>query len=216
MTSGILKSRDRKYELLQKSVESKTVEARQAYTRYRNNYTRTIEAAKANYHGKGFEDVANDIQKTWAKINELRKPNSRIRSSLPNKLKTGDPAKVLSEPEDIANHLNKHFVEKGPKLASKLPSSNTSIYKTLGPRNPNELKFDKINVADVVNIVNNFDDKKYFNGTPTVLIKWCIHVIAPILTNLFNKFVELGVYPDILTRGVVGRYEPLGSDIVAP
>jgi hypothetical protein len=45
----------------------KTPEARKTYTEYRNKLTRTIEAAKANFHAKGFEEIGNDVTRTWKK-----------------------------------------------------------------------------------------------------------------------------------------------------
>ena len=48
---------------------------------------------------------------------------------------------IINDPHEIANHLNRHFVSKGPKLASKLPNSNQSMLKCLGNRNPESMDF---------------------------------------------------------------------------
>ena len=73
-------------------------------------------------------------------------------------------------------------------------------YKTLGPRNPTSMAFDVITCDEVVSIVNEFENKKSCGSDdiPAILIKWSIHLISPILTQIFNKLVELGVYPDSL------------------
>ena len=131
ITSAILKSRDHKFFLLHRSNLLKTAEARTAYTKYRNKLRHTIEAAKTKYLGKGFEDIGTDVKKVWKKINDLKNNQSKPSNSFPAKLKVNDSSVTLHNPSDIADHLNKHFVEKGPKLANKLPSSKSSIYKTL-------------------------------------------------------------------------------------
>ena len=206
ITAGILKSCDRRFVLLKRSLELKTQEAREEYTRYRNKLTHTIEAAKANFHGKGFEEIGNDIKKTWKKINDMKNTNLKPRNCLPEKLVVDKT--VIQNAKDIANHLNKHFVEKGQNLASKLPKPKTTIYKTLGARNPCSMTFKVITETEVVNIVIDFDNKKStgVDGIPSILIKWSIHIIAPILTKLFNIFVNMGVYPDSLK---VAKVTPL-------
>ena len=208
ITTGILKSRDRKFELLNRSMELKTDESRKTYTRYRNKLTHTIEAAKANYHAKGFEDIGNDTTKIWKKINKMKNTNPKTASCLPEKLITKNSKTVIRNAKSIANQLNKHFVKKGLNLASKLPPSQSSIYKTLGARNFSSMTFDEITVSELVNIVKEFENKRSTgeDGIPAILIKWSINIIAPILTKLFNKFVMLGIYPDNLK---VAKITPL-------
>ena len=206
MTSGILNSCDKRFLLLKRSIELKTPEARQTYTKYRNKLTHTIEAAKANFHAKGFEEIGNDVKKTWKKINEMKNTHSKRKNSLPEKLVVNGTDLLNSQ--DIADHLNKHFVEKGPKLASKLPNIRTSIFKTMGQRNPCSLILEDTNSSEVVKIGKDFDINKAFgvDEIPAILIKWAIYIIAPILTKFFNIFMRMGIYPDDLK---VAKVTPL-------
>ena len=206
MTAGILKSIDNRFLLLKKSIELKTVEARQTYTRFRNKLTHTIKLAKQTYHGNGFDEIKGDVNKTWKKINKMRGSNAKTKNSLPEKLIV--EGTEIHDKHDIANHLNKHFVEKGPKLASKLPNSNASIYKSLGQRNPHSMTFNDSTVSEVVSIGNKFDINKAFgvDNIPAILIKWAIHIIAPFLSKFFNIFMKIGVYPDTLK---VAKVTPL-------
>ena len=199
ITPGILKSRDHKFFLLHRSNRLQTAEARNEYNKFRNKFRHIIQSAKKQYHGKGFEDIGNDVKKIWRKINDMKSNQVKSASNFPEQLKHGDPSITLKDPVDIANHLNKHFVEKGPKLANQLPSTSSSIYKSMGPRNPNSMSFDVITCDEVVNIVHEFENKKSCGSDdiPAILIKWSINLISPILTQIFNKFVELGVYPDL-------------------
>ena len=206
MTAGILKSREKRFYLLKRSLELKTPESRQIYKRFRNKYTHIIEAAKANYHGKGFEDIGTDVTKTWKKINEMKNTNMKSKSTLPEKLVVNGTE--LHDKHDIANHLNKHFVQKGPNLAAKLPNVETSIYKTMGQRNPCSMILNDTSDSEVVNTGNKFDINKStgVHNIPAVLIKWAIYINAPILAKFFNIFMRLGIYPDTLK---VAKVTPL-------
>ena len=206
VTAGILKSCDQRFVLLKRSIELKTPEARLAYTKFRNKLTHVIEAAKANFHAKGFNEIGDDVRKTWEKINKMKNPNSKGKNSLPEKLVVNGAE--LHDSQDIANHLNKHFVEKGPNLASKLPNANSSIFKTMGARNPFSMTLDNTNDLEVVNIGKDFDINKStgVDKIPAILIKWAIHVIAHILAKFFNIFMSLGIYPDALK---VAKVTPL-------
>ena len=37
-----------------------------------------------------------------------------------------------------------------------------------------------------------------YDNISAVLIKWCAKAIAPVLTKIFNTFIELDKYPDVL------------------
>ena len=116
--------------------------------------------------------------------------------------------KLETDPRKIANQLNKHFVTKGPNLASKLPVSDKSILYTMGSRNPVSMDFEDANVNEMVGIVNEFVKKNStgHDNIPTIVLKWIIDLIAPILVEIFNNCVNLGIYPDILK---IGKITPL-------
>ena len=62
-------------------------------------------------------------------------------TNLPPKLWNDSIGDFETDPQKIANQLNKHFVSKGPKLTSKLPISNKSILYSMGHRNPVSMNF---------------------------------------------------------------------------
>ena len=134
-----------------------------------------------------------DVRKLWKCINKIsnRKPHSRS-STLPDELKLD--GKIVTNPLEVANGLNKHFVEKGPNLASKLPNLNKDILQYMGPRNPTDMLFDIILESQVVHIID--ANKKVSTGSdniPAILLQWASHLIAKLLANIYNGFVELGV-----------------------
>ena len=101
---------------------------------------------------------------------------------------------------NVANKLNEHFVRKGPKLASKLSPSSVSYKKFLRRRNPSSIIFSKILVEEVIQIISDLLTNKA-SGHDCIsaqILQWCMPYISGILTYIFNKCVEKGVYPNTL------------------
>ena len=148
-----------------------------------------------------------DRRKKWKLLNQFLKKKKNSDNNFPNELKIQDSSITINDPQKIANHLNKHFVTKGPKLASKLPNLNQSILKYMGNRNPDSMSFRDFLVYEVVRIVNKFEcTSTGYDNIPACIIKWSIELIAPFLTKILNKCVHLGVYPDFLK---IARVTPL-------
>ena len=70
------------------------------------------------------------------------------------------------------------------------------------PRNESFIStWKKTDVKEVLDIIKNALDSSKSPGCdniPAVLIKCCAHVIAPVLVKFFNRFLDLGIYPDCL------------------
>ena len=59
----------------------------------------------------------------------------------------------------------------------------------------------KTDVQEVLDIIRKFINSNKSPGhdnIPAVLIKWSVDVIAPLLVKLFNRFLDLGIYPSCL------------------
>ena len=207
MTTGILNSIDRRDKLLETWIKTKNVNDRKEYTKVRNQVTRITEKAKEKHLADQGEIAGTDKTKTWKYLNKFFKKKQVSTNSLPNELKLPDSS-ISSDPQEIANELNKHFVSKGPHLASQLPTANQSILKCMGPRNSSSIKFDESDTEEIINIVLDFENKNFTGNDkiPAIILKWVIHLIAPILTIIFNKCINIGVYPESLK---IGKVTPL-------
>ena len=119
---------------------------------------------------------------------------------MPSELKDG--LNIIDDKGIIANKLNEHFLNKGHILASKLPEAQIPILHSMKPRNENFINmWTKTNVQEVLDIIQNALSSNKSPGcdnVPAVLIKWSSHVIAPLLVKFFNRFLDLGLYPNCL------------------
>lgn len=197
MTSGIRRSMDRRDLLLQKWLKTKASNDKKAYNICRNRINRIVRAAERNHNAHEIESSQADVRKLWKCINKISNRKSNSGSTLPDELKID--GKVLTNPLEIATSLNKHFVEKGPNLAKKLPNLNKDVLQYMGPRNATDMSFETILESQVLTIID--ANKKVSTGSdniPVILLQWASHLIAKLLANIFNGLVELGVYPDDL------------------
>ena len=216
MTTGILKSMERRDELFEKWLKTKDAAVRKAYNVKRNRVNRIIKAAQNKYDASIIEKSQSNVKKFWKNLNILTKRKQKTGSTLPTSLKLNG-TEILNDPQSIANRMNHHFVQKGPTLASKLPHSNRNILQSMGPRNPHTMNFAKTSTTEVVDLGNALNDKMATGSDdiPSILIKWSLYILAPILADIFNVFVELGIYPEILkTAKVTPLHKKGDKDLV--
>ena len=195
VTPSIVKSTKKCKLLFKKFLKEKSKTSQTVFKKYRNQLNRVIEAAKDMHDFNEFQKVENDIKKTWKLIN---KKSGRVnaKTNLPSNLKSSE-GNLVSNPKAVANHLNRHFVEKGVNLAKKITNSSNSFSSFSSPRNGSTFVFKKILVHEILKILKALSAYKStgHDGIPAVIIKWASDIIAPLLTIIFNEFAEIGEYP---------------------
>ena len=102
---------------------------------------------------------------------------------------------------EIANKFNDHFINVGPHLAKEFcDNSLQSIYKTLTNKNKYSLFLFPTSVNEIKKIIENCDNKYSIDtlGFNMHIIKQIKDDISPILAILFNKCLQVGLFPDDL------------------
>ena len=112
------------------------------------------------------------MKKFWKNLNRITKRKPKSDSTLPEELKL-DSGETIHDATEIANYMNKHFVEKGPRLASQLPPCSRDIFQSLGPRNPSKMIFQRILTGEIIDIAMIFEEKMSTgpDNIPTILLK---------------------------------------------
>ena len=197
VTPLIVNSTQKCKTLFRTYLKKKDVPSHEKYKSYRNILNRLIENAKDMHDENEFKKVDNDIKKTWKLINEKAGRSSK-NNTFPKVLKSSD-GNLICNPTAIANSLNKHFVQKATDLANKIENTDIEFSSFLTPRISVNFHFKKFIVSEVLRIINSLCTSKStgHDGIPACILKWCANIIAPILTDIFNEFVEIGEYPSI-------------------
>ena len=68
----------------------------------------------------------------------------------------------------------------------------------MGPRIRNAFTLDPISSSEIIDIVKKFNENKSagHDGIPAKILKWSIPIVSPILRDIFNSFIENGIYPE--------------------
>ena len=116
---------------------------------------------------------------------------------------------ISSNPNRIANILNKHFASVGPKLANKLPSVQRNYFDFLNRSNSPDTSF-AFNLVtpsevklEISRIPNNKSHGLY--SCPAQIMKCSSNVISNTLAEIINLSISTGVYPNKLKMAKIIR-----------
>lgn len=150
------------------------------------------------------------LRTKWRNLNELigrkRKP-----TAIQKIVKTDGTS--ITEPLDIANAFNEHFVNTPCNIPRHSPSN----------RSPKSIFFRTTDAEEVAKLIRNMKKKKSvgWDCVSTALLMNCAPVLAPLLAPLFNQCFHEGYYPKelkiariipIFKKGesyLLGNYRPI-------
>ena len=67
---------------------------------------------------------------------------------------------MISDPNDIGEHFHEYFINLGPNLADRIPTSLTNYDSYLGESNLNSIFLNAITINEVAREVDNLDANK--------------------------------------------------------
>ena len=170
-----------------------------------------IKKSKQSYYTRKFENASGDPKKTWVAINELR---GKTKTALPAYFKIDN--RIVTDKQIIANKFNEHFCSLAEKLNKYVNHTTRSNFQDyLGAPEQSSIFLEDTTVDEVYEIIKEFKNDKSSN-IPICVIKHCAPIISPILSNLYNKHMRLGKFPDMLKTGrVTPIYKKAEVDCIA-
>ena len=141
----------------------------------RNQYSALLKSARVNYYSNLIDQCAGDSRKLFRVVNSLsREP---LETALPEH---DDPTKLANEfgtffkkIEIIKGNLDKFQVQE-PRLAPVTPKENLE-------------NFSPLSIGEVCKIVRESSNASYrLDPVPTWLVKSCLGVLAPSVTEMVN------------------------------
>ena len=162
------------------------------YRRLRNRVNHSIKASKKNYYHSFFKDNVEKAKATWNGINTLL---SRKKNFAPvSKLIIGDT--VITDPHELSNAFNRHFVDIGPNLAANINPPRVSFHDFVEPCD-GTLELELPTIDGLPKLVNDIPVGKAdgLDGIPTCLLKLSFPSTASSLTHIFNLVISKGIIP---------------------
>ena len=178
------------------------------YNSFRNGVTKKIRIAKQKYYDKLFDDIKNNIKKTWQTINSIMsrnvtKKNQCIKSLIVDGI-------TLHDDTEIAEAFNKHFSTVGKTIDESLPNLNNQFNHrnyTDPLRTSNSFFLAPITPSIISLIIERMKSKSTHIDTYSIkILKYLVDIISPILCNIINLSFETGYFP---TFCKIARVVPL-------
>ena len=190
LTPSILKCIGKKNKMYKKSLNNHSLI--NVYTNYKNCLMKILKHTEKKYYENKIKN--NNIKNTWRTLNKVIGNNKKSGTIIDNKL------------TDLqnANMFNSYFSNIGVELNKNIPYSNQNIYENI-TSNKSSIFIKPVSSIEIENIVYNCDSKYSTDSHDFnfFLIRNIILSISNILSILFNKCIENGVYPDVLKTSKV-------------
>ena len=213
ITPGIIASITKKhlyYKLWKKTQSKDNLDGDNAFyirfKSYRKYLKKVIKLAKKNFYCKKFNSVQGDLKKTWGLINDLRgKFKKNIKASFVIN------GQLVEDRRQISNEFNDFFVSVAKKLNVKICSStlngngsrsNDNFKAYLSNRVQKSIFLSPTSPSELMEIVQNLENDKASDISITILKK-CMKYISSHLSEFLNKFMETGIFPEILKIGKI-------------
>ena len=107
-----------------------------------------------------------------------------------------DNKKVVTEATEISDTFNHHFANIGESLANNNGKSSVNPIQYL--KSPNSVFSFEIDIGQVRQLLNQINTTKSsgLDNLPGNLLKIAAVILAPLLTNIFNKSLCTSIYPN--------------------
>lgn len=211
ITPGIIISSNRKHDMHKKWKKTKEnkndphdkgdITLYNNLSMYRKKLKYIIRHAKDKYNKNKIEYVKGDPKATWKLINNLRgNTKSPISPTF-----IIDSEVVLNH-RRIANAFNDYFVSVAQKLndaGTGIPIEPLPSFRSfMSKRTRNSIVMHDCTAEEISEIIKSFSNGKS-SDIPIQAVKSCQDILSVALSRFFNKFMRIGIFPDVLKIGKI-------------
>ena len=128
-----------------------------SYKAFRNSIVALTRTSKKQFYARFFEENNTNVKKTWDGIRNLINVNKKSSTKID---KIFADNKWATESKDIANSMNKFFVNIGNSVEAKIPQSNKSFNSYLRNFNFDSVVLHDCSHDEVLEIIQAFSTSK--------------------------------------------------------
>ena len=197
ITKGILTSTRVKAKLFRTFKKTQKSQDHAKYKYYRDTINSLSRKSKKQYHKEYFIKHANNLKRTWKGINNLLNRQGKLKNS---DIFLNIDGKLITDQKMVVDKMNHYFINVADNLAKKIPKPNTKYQDFLKNPNIHSMYLTEIGPHEIEEIIQHLGSNKagdiYNNNTN--LVKLGGSVLTQIMTLLFNKSFDQGVFPSAL------------------
>ncbi|KAJ8018487.1 RNA-directed DNA polymerase from mobile element jockey [Holothuria leucospilota] len=177
---------------------SRTQDDLNAFKKARNDFIAACDDVKRGYFSRQVQDCKGDQKKLFLLINKLtfRSTSNQLPPSIDNK--------------SLADGFGEFFQKKVNRIASDVSIMCTNeafqpIADQFSCADITEFSnFATLSQADVLKLINKSASKHcILDPVPTKIVKECIEILLPVITNIINLCMEHGEFPECWRCAVV-------------
>lgn len=196
VTKGLRESIKHKNKLYRQKIKSNHPSDIYKYKEYKSMLDKCLHKSEIQYYEKILSDKRNSAKGLWNHFGPMLNGKKQSSKRIPRLFY--DNKEILKD-LDIANCFNNHFSNVGKKLAAKIPKGHANFRKYLGHGIMESFFLGPLTVSDVMEEILKLNPNKSPgpDGISPKLIKLCGHALSVPLLLIYNKSIEVGIYPDI-------------------
>ena len=198
-SKGIKISVNTRDRLHRKSLRTRREDDVRKYKKYRNLLSRIIALARDNYDAEIIEKYEQDKRKVWQQINKMT--NRKTRKKTRVEYLIDSKGQEIYDQTEISNQLNEHFNTIGKKMASKFDNMTTNDPTMHINRTPLcSIYLQLTTTEEIIKLITEIEMKKATgpDKISAYIVKVTCEIIAPIISELFNKCIHDGTFPNLL------------------
>jgi hypothetical protein len=191
MSTGLLKSKDKKNKLLRQYRQG--IIPKEVYINYNRVYRKLIKKEQCNLFQQDLNNAGNNGKLKWKAIKSkllLQSESSKINKIIHN-------GEEVVQADKIAKTFKEHFETCALKLAEGLPcGQDTSLIMPRG----NDWHFTSTTELELVKIIKSLMSKNSsgYDSLSNRMIKKEPYVFAKLLKPLINESIDSGIFPSCL------------------
>ena len=168
---------------------------RQAYNHIRNKVNSTLRKLRKNYYTNRIQINEGNLTNTWKVLKEAIGQNDKTCSV--DKIVVDDTNQT--DKAKIADAFNNHFVSIGEKIANSIEDCNESPTANI-QRVLTKFEFQQVTAAQITKVVQRLVNGKAtgIHNIPNKVLKDSVHLIAPVLMDIFNLSISTKIFPEDL------------------
>ena len=206
ITADILSAINEKNKLHKEFVEERNPTVRnekhKQFKTKRNRVTSQLRKAKKAYYTQFFNENANNVKETWKGIRNLINVSKKSSTHINHLLDNG---KNITDPVEMANTINKFYVNIGKSVEQKIPRKETQFSHYLNSKNNYNIVLHPCTEDEVRKYISTLPVSKASgpNSIPISILKTNIDQLVNPLISILNKSLAEGTFPDLLKSASV-------------
>ena len=198
ISKGLQKSIIYKNKLYAKIIKNNRHDLKPEYNIKKKILEKLLTIAKRNYFTYKINCNKDNPKSLWKIINDITNRKKQKQNNI-NCIKLGNGTSITDH-KNIANELNKYFVNIGPKLARRINPTQKNYRHYLKKLQPNSFFIDPTDPMEIQSLIHNFSTHKAAGPDQISIkaIKLGALSISVILSNLINQAFQTGIFPKSL------------------